>query len=369
MLIGAGRFGRNHLDEIRRLEADGSARLAGIVVNSETSAARLQGESVAPVHRGLSADLLEGVDAAVVATPTATHEEIAATCLEHCDVLVEKPIATSAAGADRLATLAERHGRVLMPGHVFRFHPVVRRLAEIAEARAEPPVRVDVTFVNAPVPWSAGLDPRLEFIHCFDIADLILGEEPEIVLPGRRDGLAEASLAYPSGARCHMRMGWSPSGPTRRVVLRYDDLTVEADLVNGVIVSRSASHAVEKEFFPGPPVALRAQLSAFLDRIARRGTQPGRDAELGATPRIGVRAVAQAERARPRKAAERPRVAVVGAGVFGATIADELGAFADVDLFERRQLLVLRRSARRPVERVPVPIQHLLPVLGAAGAI
>jgi predicted dehydrogenase len=68
-------------------------------------------------------------DAAVVASPTVTHREIAGVLLgggRH--VLVEKPIATSEAEADELIALADRSRAVLGVGHVEFFNPAVQAI-------------------------------------------------------------------------------------------------------------------------------------------------------------------------------------------------------------------------------------------------
>jgi predicted dehydrogenase len=69
-------------------------------------------------------DLLDCVDAAVVAVPTALHHQIAGDFLRAgIDVLVEKPLARNAREARELLTLAHERGCILQVGHVERFNP------------------------------------------------------------------------------------------------------------------------------------------------------------------------------------------------------------------------------------------------------
>jgi len=69
------------------------------------------------------------VDAATLATPSTTHEEIATDLLaDGTDLLVEKPLALSADAAWNVVRTAERHGRSLGVGHIFRYHPALREL-------------------------------------------------------------------------------------------------------------------------------------------------------------------------------------------------------------------------------------------------
>ena len=68
-------------------------------------------------------------DAAIIATPPATHADLARTCLQAgCHVLVEKPICPDALEARQLAESFRERGRILFGGHSERFHPVFLRL-------------------------------------------------------------------------------------------------------------------------------------------------------------------------------------------------------------------------------------------------
>ena len=63
------------------------------------------------------------LDAVVLATPVATHAELAVRVLQagkHC--FVEKPLATNAADAEE-AVAAEAAERILMVGHLLEYHP------------------------------------------------------------------------------------------------------------------------------------------------------------------------------------------------------------------------------------------------------
>jgi predicted dehydrogenase len=66
------------------------------------------------------------LDAVVVCTPNHLHEEMAIAALDAGKhVFVERPLATTSAGAARVVRAAERAGRVLVPGMPHRFRPGV----------------------------------------------------------------------------------------------------------------------------------------------------------------------------------------------------------------------------------------------------
>src|SRR5438270_230363 len=72
------------------------------------------------------------VDAVVVATPVATHFELAMAALragKH--VLVEKPLASSSEQGETLVEEARRRGLVLMVDHTFVYTGAVRKIKEL----------------------------------------------------------------------------------------------------------------------------------------------------------------------------------------------------------------------------------------------
>lgn len=72
------------------------------------------------------------VQAVSIATPPRTHYDLVRRALEAGKhVLVEKPLATSVAQAERLIELAGQADRVLMPGHTFVYSPPVNKVREL----------------------------------------------------------------------------------------------------------------------------------------------------------------------------------------------------------------------------------------------
>jgi predicted dehydrogenase len=74
----------------------------------------------------------DSVDAVLIATPPATHHALVKQALEAGrHVLVEKPLATTAADALELVEIADRRGLVLMPGHTFVYSPAVNTVRSL----------------------------------------------------------------------------------------------------------------------------------------------------------------------------------------------------------------------------------------------
>ena len=75
------------------------------------------------------------VDAVVIATPTATHYEIAKKALEHdFHVFVEKPLAETSLECKHLIDIAAERNRLLFVGHIFLHSAPVIQLKEIVES-------------------------------------------------------------------------------------------------------------------------------------------------------------------------------------------------------------------------------------------
>jgi predicted dehydrogenase len=192
-------------------------------------------------------DLLQmSLDAVIVCTPPETHHDIVTTCLEHgLDVLVEKPLATDAGDARKLAELAEQLDRVLMVGHIGAYNPAVTGLREMIDAGTLGEVAyIDAVRVglgmfraNHNVIWD--LAP-----HDIAILMYLLGETPKSVST-RGMGCVEASiedvaymtLSFPSGVLAHVRLSWLDPCKTRRItvvgnqkMVVYDDLEAHEKL-------------------------------------------------------------------------------------------------------------------------------------------
>lgn len=188
-VVGAGQFGKNHCRVIQESEG---AELAA-VVDIDPSRADLADYK----------ELAGRVDAAVVATPTSAHAEIACWLMEHgIDVLVEKPITPDLASADRMIAAAERNGRVLQVGHLERFNPAVIAL----ESRATLPLFFEIHRMNAFSPRSLDVDVVLDLmIHDVDVVLALTGAEPSEVraagvsILSPKVDIANVRLQFPNG--------------------------------------------------------------------------------------------------------------------------------------------------------------------------
>jgi len=113
----------------------------------------------------LSADLK--IDAATVSVPTIYHHAVASELLDAgLDLLVEKPLAATIDQADDLIRRAEKHSRILQPGHLERFNPAVLAV----EQRLHRPMFFESHRLSIFTPRALDVDVVLDLmIHDLDI--------------------------------------------------------------------------------------------------------------------------------------------------------------------------------------------------------
>lgn len=132
-VVGVGNMGKHHARVYKELEKEISElKLVG-VVDRVPERARTIGEKLGVPYYTDYEDLIKhGVDAVSVAVPTSLHGEVAIRFLNSgVDVLVEKPIAATVDEAEKMVSIAEKLGRILMVGHIERFNPAVSKLKEL----------------------------------------------------------------------------------------------------------------------------------------------------------------------------------------------------------------------------------------------
>jgi predicted dehydrogenase len=193
-------------------------------------------------------DLLsdETLDAVVLATPVPSHAPLAievAQAGKHC--FVEKPLATTAADAERAVEAARSAGRILMVGHLLEYHPAVDRLKELIDAGELGTLyylygnrlNLGVLREDENALWSLGA-------HDVSVVLRLIGEEPEECLAHGacyvREGVQDVVfcfLRFPSGIVAHLHLSWLDPHKERRLTVvgarrmaTFDDMLIEGKL-------------------------------------------------------------------------------------------------------------------------------------------
>jgi predicted dehydrogenase len=122
-VVGTGALGFHHARLLRAVEG---AELVGIYDVDPERAAHVSRELGVTAFPALE-PLLDRIDAATVVVPTPAHTPVGLAVLERgIHALVEKPLADTVDGAERLVRGAEARGALLQVGHVERFNRAVR---------------------------------------------------------------------------------------------------------------------------------------------------------------------------------------------------------------------------------------------------
>jgi predicted dehydrogenase len=198
-VIGVGSLGQHHA---RILAAMPDVDLVGVV---DINAARAReiaakhGTSVVPE----ASSLIGRVDGVSIATPTASHVDVALPFAgAGIAVLIEKPLASSLRDADRLLAAAAARGSLLATGHTERFNPAVAAARPLVSS----PRFVEVHRLGTFPERSLDIDVIFDLmIHDLDVLLSVVGSEVAAVeavgvnvLTPKVD-IANARLRFESG--------------------------------------------------------------------------------------------------------------------------------------------------------------------------
>lgn len=333
LLIGAGRFGKNHLRILSDLEREGRITLAGVVVKSEHNRAELAKNYGDRVHTSVSHALLSRIDGVVIATPSATHERLALRCIRYAPVLLEKPIALTDRGAQRLVAASQRYGHALVPGHTFRFHPATHAL--MRALKDEHPRSITGRFVS-PIDTHHDENGFFEEMHLFDVLGYVLRSNPQVVRAQGSTTLGQVDLRYAHAVDAHLTVGWQ--GDEKNRWLSFETASGKRITVDYTELKVTVRQKNKSRIIPCPLTLepLRAEHEYFLQAISR-----GRPIE--AQGKAGRAVVAIAERA-TQSLVQKPTIAVIGGGIFGLTAGLVLGKDAQVTIFERHADIMTEAS-------------------------
>lgn len=241
VLVGAGRFGMNHLRVWRKLEKEGFCALVGVVDSRLDILEDIKRSYSIPASPDLTSFLTEDVDAIDVVTPTNTHFDIGIECLnagKH--VLLEKPLTASYAEASELVNVSRQQKRILMVGHIFRYNSALREIKKLID-------KGELGDVYYFFGHFMGIkDPRTDVgalynyaVHHVDAYNYLINDLPQEItctvgyFLGRAEfeDLAILTLKYPSGTVGHVEGSWLPPGKCRDLVVVGSRKSVTSDLL------------------------------------------------------------------------------------------------------------------------------------------
>lgn len=155
LVVGVGNMGLSHALAYQKLDG---FELAGFMSRTIKSRTDLPPE-VADIPR--FEDYEEALatvkpDVVSINTYTDSHTKYALRALDNgCHIFMEKPIATTAADAERIVAKAKEKGRKLVIGYILRVHPSWSKFVEVAQTLGKPLVmRMNLNQQSGPTTWA-----------------------------------------------------------------------------------------------------------------------------------------------------------------------------------------------------------------------
>jgi len=270
--IGVGYWGPNLL---RNLVANESCEVKTVVDLSEER--RNYVKSLYPsveVSDGLDSVFKDdSIDAVVIATPVATHFDLAIKCLEvGKHILVEKPIATTVAQVKAIGKLAKQKGLVAMVGHTFLFNVAVRYVkalidkGDLGDIRYIYSQRLNLGRIRTDVDALWNLAP-----HDISIIQYWLNNpEPRLIkrhgmdyVQNGIDDVVFLNIEYPENIMVNIHVSWLDPQKIRKMtvvgskkMVVYDDISENRIAIYDKGIDLKAKLGEHMDYDNGKPVDL-----------------------------------------------------------------------------------------------------------------
>lgn len=223
-VIGYGYWGSKHARVLSTLPG---VEIAIVDSDPERRAAAQQAFSHVPVHAQLD-DIVHSADGLVVATPPSSHAKITRSALHRgVSALVEKPMATSSTDAAQLVSLSDRSSAFLMVGHIFEYHPALRRLRDvILDGELGELYYIDSTRMNLGL-YQPDVDVVWDLApHDISLSSYLLQSRPAEVSAwasshaASRADVAHIRVAFTdTAAELYAHLSWLAPQKTRRLIV------------------------------------------------------------------------------------------------------------------------------------------------------
>jgi UDP-2-acetamido-3-amino-2,3-dideoxy-glucuronate N-acetyltransferase len=289
--IGCGYWGKKVARNLAGLNA-----LHAIVDTSPSALAEAASEYAVAGHTFEAVLEDPECDAVAIASPASMHgEHVKRALLAGKHVFVEKPLALQLFEGHSLVKLARDRGRILMVGHVLRYHPIVVALVEQARSGRLGAIKhiysrrfgLGKIRTEEDVIWSfAPHDISIILALLGETPTYVSGEATSILTPGIAD-IANIHLGFPSGVTARISVSWlNPTKEQRTVIIGSEAHAVFDDTLPWEQKLQVYDHRIElssdaPSVRRAEPVStkvpqgepLREELSHFLSCVAT-GRQP-----------------------------------------------------------------------------------------------
>ena len=233
-VVGVGRMGKNHC---RVLTTIRSADLVGVFDTDQERALQVAGEYETDSFKSFD-QMLDAVDALIIATPTKSHHPIAMLSIDAgVHILVEKPLAEDLADGEEITQLAEDSGILVQVGHIERFNPAYRELKNLI--RPIHVLAIDSRRLSAFDGSNTDVDVIFDLlVHDIDLVTDLIGREPDDIaaigiraMSGSIDHVV-AHLSFSQGPLVAMAASRVTEEKIRKIEVTALEAFIETDLMD-----------------------------------------------------------------------------------------------------------------------------------------
>ena len=196
-VIGTGVMGSYHLKNYAKMD---DVELVG-VYDVDIERARAKAAEFGTTAYDSLDELIKHVDAVSIVTPTTTHFEVAKKFLSAgIPCLIEKPLATTKKDCQSLISLAKENGTFFIVGHVERFNPAIRALADILKREKPEIYEIKATRINEASGRINDVAVTTDLmIHDLDIVLALINSPAEIIKAEGDKDEAKATIVFKNG--------------------------------------------------------------------------------------------------------------------------------------------------------------------------
>lgn len=283
LVVGAGSIGSRHAANAKAL---GVAAI-GVTDSDRERRDALAGQLGARAFETVEDGLAWAPDAAIICTPPASHVSVAQLCASAgCHLLIEKPLAASAAGVSVLADTISARGLRCAVAYQLRFHPALARMRELVSSGAIGDLlSVQAEYGQYLPSWRPSRDYRqtytahaamgggilLDGSHEIDYVRWIGGEVAAVYAVAAKlstlemDGEDTAALLlrFRTPAIGEIHLDCVQRGYSRRCTLIGSEATVRWDVTSGLHIT-TARGVTHEAIVPAPNDPYVAELRAFI---------------------------------------------------------------------------------------------------------
>ncbi|RCR67504.1 Gfo/Idh/MocA family protein [Larkinella punicea] len=228
LVVGCGNMGSSHAQAYHLLEG---FEICGIVSTGKSK--EILNEKLGGGF-ALFSDFEEGLeqtkpDAVCISTYPDTHEAFAVKSFEAgCHVFIEKPVADSVAGAERVVEAAVKAGKKLVVGYILRHHPSWEKFVALSHELGKPLVmRMNLNQQSETSMWTLhrnlmkSLSPIVDCgVHYIDVMCQMTRSKPVQVyaigarltdeIPADNYNYGQLQIRFADGSVGWYEAGWGP---------------------------------------------------------------------------------------------------------------------------------------------------------------